>query len=46
MMALGISNICIINVKGTDYHCMVFNIDKTKAHFRLNNFVLNYKGYL
>lgn len=44
MVALGISNV-IANDRGEGYCCIVFNGDYSEADFKLNNSILDFKGY-
>ena len=46
MMAHDVENIAILNVKGVDYRCVLWNITRNDAVNRLNNFKLDNKGLL
>ena len=46
MMAHDVENIAILNVKGVDYRCVLWNITRNDAVNRLNNFKLDDKGLL
>ena len=46
MMAYDLENIAILNVKGVDYRCVLWNITRNDAVNRLNNFKLDDKGLL
>ena len=37
MMAYGLKNIAILNVKGVDYRCVLWNMTRNDAINRLNN---------
>ena len=41
MMAYELTNIAILNVKGVDYRCALWNMSKNDAINRLNNFKLD-----
>ena len=45
-MAYELENITILNVKGVDYRCVLWNITKNDAINRLNNSKLDDKGSL
>ena len=46
MMAYELENIAILNVKGVDYRCVIWNMTRSDAVNRLNNSKLNDKGSL
>ena len=46
MMAYELKNIAILNAKGVDYRCILWDISKNDAINRLNNSVLEDKGVL
>ena len=46
MMAYELENITILNVKGVDYRCVIWNMTKNDAINRLNKSKLNDKGSL
>ena len=46
MVAYELENISILNVKGADYRCVLWNMTKNDAINRLNNFQLDDKGSL
>ena len=46
MMAYKLENIAILNVKGVDYRCVLWNMTKNDAINRLNNSKLDDKGTL
>ena len=41
MMSMNLSNIVILNIKGTDYRCIINGISKREAVNLLENFDLN-----
>ena len=41
-----LSKFMILNIKGVDYRCYIFNMSKNDAITLLNNFVLDNKGVL
>ena len=43
---LNISDIAIITVKGLDYHCIIHDINKSKAIHLLDDSVLDDRGYI
>ena len=45
-MAYDLKNIAILNAKGIDYRCILWNISRDEAVNRLNNSVLEDKGAL
>ena len=45
-MAYELKNIAILNAKGVDYRCILWNISRDEAVNRLNNSVLEDKGVL
>ena len=45
-MAYELENITMLNVKGVDYRCVLWNITKNDAINRLNNSKLDDKGSL
>ena len=45
-MAYELKNIAILNAKGVDYRCILWNISKNDAVNKLNNSVLEDKGVL
>ena len=45
-LCLHISGIAIITVKNIDYHCIIYNIRKSKAINVLKNYVLEDRGYI
>ena len=45
-MAYDLKNIAILNAKGIDYRCILWNISRDKAVNRLNISVLENKGAL
>ena len=46
MMARELENIAILNIKGVDYRCILWNMTKNDAIIRLNNSKLNDKDTL
>ena len=46
MTAYELKNIAIINVKGVDFRCILWDISREEAVNRLNNSVLEDKGAL
>ena len=44
MMAFDLENIAILNIKGFDYRCVIWNTSKGDAINRLNKCKLNDKG--
>ena len=46
MMAYDLKNIAMINVKGSDSRCLLWNITKNDATDTLNTFQLDYEGRL
>ena len=46
MMACELKNIAIVNVKGVDYRCVLWNITKNDAINMLGNSKLDDKGTL
>ena len=46
MMAYELKSIAILNAKGIDYSCILWDISKNDAVDRLNNSVLEDKGVL
>ena len=46
MVVYELKNIAMLNVKGVDYRCYVFNISKSDAINLRNNSVLDNKGVL
>ena len=46
MMAYKLKNIAILNAKGVDYRCILWDISKDDATDRLNNSMLEDKGVL
>ena len=44
MMAYDLKNIAILNVKGIDYRCVIWNMTRNDAINRLNNSKLHGKG--
>ena len=46
MMAHDLNDFLILNIKGADYRCFVFNMSKNDAVKLLNNSVLHNKGIL
>ena len=46
MMAYELENIVMLNVKGVDYRCVLWNISRNDAINRLNNSKLHGKGTL
>ena len=46
VMVYELKDIAILNVKGVDYRCYVFNMSKSDAINLLNNSVLDNKGVL
>ena len=46
MSTYGLENIEILNVKGVDYRCILWNITRNDAINMLNNFKLDNKGTL
>ena len=45
MIAYELKNIAISNAKGVDYRCILWGISKNDAIDRLNNSVLEDKGF-
>ena len=45
MIRLGTNNIAIFNVKGIDYHCVIYGFSRSDAIDLLENSVLNDKQY-
>ena len=46
MFCLNISNVAIITVTGVDYPCIIHEIAKSEAIHLLENYALNYRGYI
>ena len=46
MMAYELENIAILNIKGVDYRCVIWNMTRNGKIYRLDNFKLNGKGSL
>ena len=46
IMVYDLTDIMILNIKGVDYRCYVFNMSKNDAITLLNNSVLDIKGVL
>ena len=46
MMAYELKNIAILNVKGVDYRCVLWNMTKNDAINKLNDSKLDDKGTL
>ena len=46
MMAHELENIAILNIKGVDYRCILWNMTENDAVIRLNNSKLNDKDTL
>ena len=46
MTAYELKNLAILNVKGVGFRCILWSISKDEAVDRLNNFVLEDKGFL
>ena len=46
MIAYELKNIAILNVKGTDFRCILWGISRDEAVNRLSNSVLEDKGFL
>ena len=46
MIVYDLSDFMILNIKGVDYRCYIFNMSKNDAITLLNNSVLNNKGVL
>ena len=46
MTAYELKNIAILNVKGVDFRCILWSINRDEAFNRLNNSVLEDKGLL
>ena len=46
MVAYDLKNIGILNVKGVDYRCVLWNMSKNSAINRLNNSKLDDRGTL
>ena len=46
MMVYDLNDFMILNIKGIDYRCFVFNMSKNDAVKLLNNSVLDNKGIL
>ena len=46
MVAYELKNIAILNVKGVDYRCVLWNMTKNDAINVLNNYWLDNKGVL
>ena len=46
MMAYELKNIAMLNAKCVDYRCILWGISKDKAVNKLNNSVLEDKGFL
>ena len=45
-MAYELENIAIMNVKGIDYRCILWNMTRNDVINRLNNSKLDFKGTL
>ena len=45
-MVYDLNDLMVLNIKGIDYRCYVFNMSKTYAITLLNNSVLDNKGVL
>ena len=46
VMAYGLENVAILNVKGVDYRCVLWNMTRNDAINRVNNSELDDKGTL
>ena len=46
MMAYELKNIAILNAKGVDFRCVLWNMSKNDAIIRLNNSKLDDRGTL
>ena len=46
MTAYELKNIAILNVKGVDFRCILWDVSKNEAVNRLNNSLLEHKGVL
>ena len=46
MVVYDLKNFMILNIKGDDYRCYVFNMSRSGAISLLNNFWLDNKGVL
>ena len=46
MVVYYLKNVMVLNIKGVDYRCYVFNMSKTDAINLLNNSCLDNKGVL
>ena len=46
MMVYDLNDFMILNIKGVNYRCFVFNMSKTDAIILLNNSALDNKGIL
>ena len=46
MMIYDLKDFTILNIKGVDYRCYVFNMSRSDANTLLNNSVLDNKGVL
>ena len=46
MLVYDLNDFMILNIKGVDYRCYVFNMGKSDAIKMLNNSVLDNKGVL
>ena len=46
VMAYGLENIAILNVKGVDYRCVLWNMTRNDAINKVNNSELDDKGTL
>ena len=44
MMAYELENIAILNVKGIDFRCVICNLTRNDAIYKLNNSKLDDKG--
>ena len=46
MTAYELNNTAILNVKGVDFRCILWDVSRDEAVNRLNNSVLEHKGLL
>ena len=46
MVGYDLKNFMILNIKGVDYRCYVFNMSRSDANNLLNNSCLDNKGVL
>ena len=46
MLCPGLKDVAIITVRGVDYHCVIYDVSKSKAIHLLENSILENCGYI